>query len=116
MELHLQIISIIISVLFLLFLFNQLRKRVLELKYTLIWLAVSVTLVCFSIFPQFVFWLTELLHIEVPANTLFLFGIFFLMVITLMQNIIISKLREQVKDLIQEVGILKSESSNKREH
>ena len=47
-----------------------------------------------------------------PVTTLFIFAILFLLVLSIHFSLIISRLSQQVKDLVQEVAILKSETKN----
>lgn len=105
MDIKLQVFNIILAVSFFGFIFNYLRKGVLDLKYSLIWLVTSGLIVLFSVFPKIVFWFTHLIGIETPINTLFLFAIFFLLVISFLQNIIISRLNERIKKMAQEIAI-----------
>jgi len=60
-----------------------------------------------SIFPGILTSISRLLHIEEPVNTIFLLVIFFLLVVTFTLTLTISKRSSSIKDLVQEVAILK---------
>lgn len=102
----LQIILIIGTILFCIFILAVTKKKKLSFKYTLVWLIFGVmTLIC-AIFPSIVTDLSQLLHIEEPTNALFLIYIFLLIVIAFYISTSFSKLYEKVTGLIQENALL----------
>lgn len=102
----LQIILIIGTILFCIFILAVTKKKKLSFKYTLVWLIFGVmTLIC-AIFPSIVTGLSQLLHIEEPTNALFLIYIFLLIVIAFYISTSFSKLYEKVTGLIQENALL----------
>ncbi len=102
----LQIILIIGTILFCIFILAVTKKKRLSFKYTLVWLIFGVmTLIC-AIFPSIVTGLSQLLHIEEPTNALFLIYIFLLIVIAFYISTSFSKLYEKVTGLIQENALL----------
>ena len=102
----LQIILIIGTILFCIFILAVTKKKKLSFKYTLVWLIFGVmTLIC-AIFPSIVTGLSQLLHIEEPTNALFLIYIFLLIVIVFYISTSFSKLYEKVTGLIQENALL----------
>ena len=105
----LRIILIIGSVLFFAFIVNMVRTKKLELKYALIWLLTSFSFVVMSVFPQTVFFVAEILAVEVPANALFLCIIFLLLLMVFALTVAVSRQAGRIKKLIQELGLLKAE-------
>ena len=106
MNIILQIILIIGTILFCIFILAVTKKKKLSFKYTLVWLIFGVmTLIC-AIFPSIVTGLSQLLHIEEPTNALFLIYIFLLIVIAFYISTSFSKLYEKVTGLIQENALL----------
>lgn len=102
----LQIILIIGTILFCIFILAVTKKKKLSFKYTLVWLIFGVmTLIC-AIFPSMVTGLSQILHIEEPTNALFLIYIFLLIVIAFYISTSFSKLYEKVTGLIQENALL----------
>lgn len=103
----LQIILIIGTILFCIFILAVTKKKKLSFKYTLVWLIFGVmTLIC-AIFPSIITGLSQLLHIEEPTNALFLIYIFLLIVIAFYISTSFSKLYEKVTGLIQENALLR---------
>ncbi len=107
MDSKLQIILIISSLLFFIYIFNMIQRRKIEVKFTLIWMGSSVGLIILAVFPNIIENLARVLYIKDPANALFLVIIAFLVVIVFSLSIAISKAYEKIKDLTQEFGILK---------
>ncbi|MCX8131250.1 MAG: DUF2304 domain-containing protein [Clostridia bacterium] len=103
----LQVILIISSTLFFVFIFNMVRNKRLELKYALTWMLTSFSFIILSVFPEVLYFVSAVLHIELPVNTLFLSVIFFLLVIVFTLTIALSRNANRVKTLTQEIGILK---------
>ncbi len=107
----LQIYLIIASVLFFLFIVNMVRTKRLELKYALTWLLTSASFVFLSVFPETMFFVARLLHIETPVNALFLIVIFLLLLMIFALTVAVSRQALRIKNLIQEIGLLKEEIS-----
>ncbi len=104
----LQIIMIVSSSLFFLFIFNMVRVKRLELKYALTWILTSFSLILLSVFPQLLKFISNILHIKEPVNALFLSIIFFLLLIVFTLTMSLSRNANRVKTLTQEIGILKA--------
>lgn len=111
MEPRFQVFLIAISLSFMLYIFALVRREELELKYTLAWCFLGFTLVIISIKPDLVLMLSKALGMELPVNTVFLLGIFCIMVILLTLTVAISRASVRSKRLIQELALLKGEIS-----
>ena len=106
MDRGLQIILILATFLFCIFILTVTQKKKLSYRYTLLWLCFGViTLLC-AIFPNIVIWISQLLHIAEPTNALFLMYLFLMIVIIFYISLAFSKLFEKVTTLIQENAIL----------
>lgn len=105
----LRTVLIIGSVLFFAFIVNMVRTKKLELKYALIWLLTSFSFIVMSVFPQTLFFVAEMLEVEVPANALFLCIIFLLLLMIFALTVAVSRQAGRIKKLIQELGLLKAE-------
>jgi hypothetical protein len=103
----LQVILVIASSMFFVFILNMVRSRRLELKYALTWILTSFSFIILSIFPQVLKFISYVLHIKEPVNTLFLSIMFFLLLIVFTLTIALSRNANRVKTLSQEIGILK---------
>jgi len=105
----LQIILIIASSALFIYIFNMVRVKRLELRYALTWILTSFSFIILSVFPKVLKFVSNVLHIKEPVNTLFLSIIFFLIVIIFTLTLALSRNANRVKTLIQEVGIIKLE-------
>lgn len=102
----LQIILIVATLLFCIFILAVTHKKKLSFRYTLVWLCFGViTLLC-AIFPNIVVGISKIIHIAEPTNALFLIYIFLIIVIIFYISLAFSKLFEKVTTLVQENAIL----------
>ena len=106
MDRGLQIILILATFLFCIFILTVTQKKKLSYRYTLLWLCFGViTLLC-AIFPNIVIGISKLLHIAEPTNALFLIYLFLIIFFIFYISLAFSKLFEKVTTLIQENAIL----------
>ncbi|MDB5056340.1 MAG: hypothetical protein JWM44_4390 [Bacilli bacterium] len=108
-SLKLQLILLFISLGGLVFLLNQIVKYKLELKYSLLWLFLSVVTIILAVIPELSFRMAEWFGIEKPVNVLFLFGILLSLVIVFSLTIALSHHMIKIKQLSQELAICKNE-------
>lgn len=91
----------------LLFVFNLVRRKNLKENYAILWVLTALVL---SAAPLLINYLDELAHavgIHYPPAFIYTVAIMFIMVLLLNFSVIVSKLSEQNKILIQEQAILK---------
>lgn len=101
----LRICLIIVSVITLLYMMRKIRHSKLQIEYSLFWIMFAVMLIIISIFPQIIYALAALFGIESPANLVFVFIIFILLLKLFMMTIELSQLEYKLRDLIQQVAI-----------
>ncbi|MDO5085840.1 MAG: DUF2304 domain-containing protein [Erysipelotrichaceae bacterium] len=109
MSLQVQILLIIGSVLFFLFLVRNIKKSKLSIEMAVIWVLWGIGIIVISIFPQLVYKLTRMIGIQAPINTIFLIMIFLLYTLTFFLYIKISVLEDKTKSAIQEIALLRKE-------
>jgi hypothetical protein len=85
----------------------MIRARKFELRYALTWIFASVSFILLSVFPDIIRIVSKMLYIKEPVNTLFLFGIFFLILIIFTLTISFSSSVWKIKTLTQEIALLK---------
>ena len=109
---NLKIISIlfIISIAVIITLF--VKKNKILVKYSIVWYSSCILLILFTLFPNLLGWFTHLFGIEVASNFIFALLIGFLFIISVSLTIIVSEQKEQIRNLIQEISILKSAVKN----
>jgi len=85
------------------------RRRTLREEYTPIWMAVALGIAALSLVPPLLGWLTRAVGAWTPSSTLFFFGELFLLAICLNYAVRLSGLTLQVKNLAQELAVLRGE-------
>ena len=83
-----------------------LKKKKLEVKYAIIWLAFSITMIVFAIFPYFVYILADISGVVDAINFVFLTQIIFILLILLSVSAVISGFSQKIKRLAQTNSIL----------
>lgn len=86
---------------------NLIKKYRLELRYSLLWLALIFVTIVVSIFPQIFVYLAKFMGIEVPANAVFLLVSFGSFALIFSLTLAVSNLTVKSKELTQEIGLLK---------
>lgn len=102
----LSIVMIIVALLFLFFTVYQIKRNKLLLRYSLMWMLLSILILVVAIFPQPVFRLAVLLGFNVGSNFIFAVAIFFLLVLCMTQSRAISQQVVKNKDAIQRAALL----------
>ena len=86
--------------------FHLLKKKALNLKYTLLWLLSGIIMLVLAIFPQILDFFANLVGIYEPTNALFAVVFFCVIIILMSLTAIVSKLNEKSKRLIQSIALL----------
>lgn len=106
MGINLRIFLGIIVLIYLIIIVNLLRKKKLNLRYSLTWLASGIVLLLMIIFPEIVYGISKIIGIETPVNTVFVIEAIFILLILLSLTIIVSSLNEKNRKLVQKVALL----------
>ncbi len=95
---------------------HMVKKRSLELKYSLIWTIIGVIGLVIDLFPGMLPWISRALGIELVSNMLLVFGLFFAIIIIFYLTVNISRLSNRERKLTQEVALLRRdiEEMNKK--
>lgn len=83
-----------------------LKRKMLELKYTLIWLVVGVIMGIMIYFPELLVRFVRILGIESNMNGLYILCIAFIMMILMTLTSIVSRQQMKIRILIQELSML----------
>lgn len=120
LHMHEYRLQIILAVLLLLILCRLLRavlKKTLEIKYVLSWIIIDICLLIIDLFPPILSFLSELLGVQLPSNMIFLVAIILLFLLVFSHTVLLSRLMETNKTLIQEIALLKKELDEiKKQH
>jgi hypothetical protein len=103
-----RVLAVVVSVGLAAIVLQLVRRRALREEYTPIWLAVAAGLLALSLSPSLLAWLTRAIGAWTPASTLFFFGELFLLAICLNFAVRLSRATVQIKNLGQEVALLRA--------
>lgn len=103
-----KIFAILVSVGVLFFVVELVRRKKLREEYSVLWLATGAAMLVMVVKYSWLVWLTNFIGAALPTTTLFLGSIIFLMLIAVQFSIKLSKLTDQVKNLVQENALLQA--------
>ncbi len=109
MNLRLQIVCLIIILLGEFYLFRMVNNKKLELKQALLWMIAGFVIMLFLLIPKMLEWFTHLFGITVSSNMIFLLGFLFVLCILISHTIEISNYQKKIKQLTQELALVKKE-------
>lgn len=105
----LQLEMILLSIVILVVTLIIIRSENISVKYSMIWLFSAILILAFSIFPNFLRFISKSLGFEVVSNMVFMIMIGILFLITMSLTIIVSHQKEQIRLLIQEISRIKKD-------
>lgn len=108
MKFEIQLVALVFILLLFILVTYYVKKNKISVKYSIVWYLCMVILALFTIFPNILGYVTNLVGIEVSSNFIFAFMIGVLFIITLSLTIIVSEQQEKIKQLVQEISILKN--------
>jgi SNF family Na+-dependent transporter len=106
------ILTAIGSVVLLVLIIELTRRRKIREQYALIWLTIGFLILGFSIFKKTLDWLARWAGIYYAPSLLIVLIVFFGVALGIHFTLVISKLAEDNKKLIQEIGLLKNKVEN----
>ncbi len=83
-----------------------LKKGVLCVKYSLLWLACGAALLLFALVPYLVYVIRDILDMVMPSNVVFLLLFAFVLLVLLSLSVGISELAEKSKRQTQSIALL----------
>lgn len=99
--------SLIIGILIYFYiLFYLIKRKSLDLKYTLVWILSGLIMLIIAIFPNVMIGITRILGVVDVTNGLFALMIFFILIILMSITGIVSKMKDKNKQLIQYCALL----------
>jgi Uncharacterized conserved protein len=113
MSLQLRIILIIMLIITTVVMIGQIKKRNLELQYTLSWLLLLFIILLVAIFPGILNWISGLFGIELPINMIFFLGFVFTLLIVYRLTEAASKMSREITELTQKIALLDKKNKNK---
>lgn len=113
MSLRFRIVALLIFLIMLCFFMHQIRRRRLDLRYSLSWILVNLVLIILVVFPQVLINLSRMLGIYSPVNMIFFCGFLFSLIIIYNLTTAISKMADEIKRLSQKIALMESKSKDK---
>lgn len=103
---NLQVVLCVAVVCYFIIILYYLKKRILELKYTLIWLLAGLVMGIMVLFPDTLLWFRNLLGFESNMNALYVLCFAFTIMILMTLTSIVSRQTLKIRILIQENSML----------
>ncbi len=100
-----------IALLLLVVIVELVRRRRLRVEYAWLWIAAGLTNVLLILRYDLLVVLTEAVGAVIPTSTLFFLCILYLSLLSLNYSVRLSELTRQVKELAQEVALLRAEAA-----
>ena len=101
MRLRTQILIIFFLLIVLAVIVSMVRKRELELKYVLVWLACDAALIILTLFPGIMRFIANLLGIYSPMNMIFFLGLVVCLVIIFTLTVALSRVTAKVQEIMK---------------
>lgn len=103
-------ISLLVAILvYLVLIIVLLRKKSLNLKYSLLWIFMAVVLLVMVAAPKAVEYLANLIGVASYINAIFMAFIFFILLLVVSLTSIVSKQHREIKTIIQNVALLQKQ-------
>jgi hypothetical protein len=96
------------------FMVELLRRRQLQEKYAILWLAVSIVILPMAFFPPIINNVAEALGIKSGVSLVLFLGIVFLLMVTVHLSWEVSRLEEETRTLAEDLALLRSELGRPR--
>lgn len=97
------------SIMWIIIILYCIRSGKISVKYSLIWFLMTIVLLFVGIFPNFMEIIAKFLGFTTISNLVIGIILTLLMFITLVLTIILTKQKLQIKNLIQEISMLKKD-------
>jgi hypothetical protein len=107
MPLVLRIAMIIITLIFLFIILKNIKRKKLNITFSLFWLIIGAVLIIATILPHFIETVSTMIGFEKPSNMIFCTAIFVAFYSIFSLTVIVSKEYKKNIVLIQELSLLK---------
>ncbi|MDY6972042.1 MAG: DUF2304 domain-containing protein [Thermodesulfobacteriota bacterium] len=109
MTIRQKIVAILIAVAIFTIIIELVRRRRLREEYSWLWLVTGFIIILMTVKYELLLGITNLIGAVLPVSTLFFFSIIFLILLCLQFSVRISRLTDRLKNVTQELTILKAE-------
>ena len=112
---RLQILAVLVALIFMSFVFRLIAKGKLREEYSFIWIICTVLLLLFSIWRNGLDVIAKLLGVFYATSLIFLAAIFAIVLFLVHLSVVNSRQHKQIKDLAQELALLKKKLESEKE-
>ncbi len=105
----LRFVAAVACLLLFVYVIHLVKHERLQLKYSLLWLALGASVLVLALIPGPLFTLGQMLGFETTSNFIFFTGFMFLLLIALSLSAIVSKQATAIKNLTQRIAIIECE-------
>lgn len=107
--------SISSSLLLCFFVFYLIYKGKLKEQYALLWIFLSLIILFFSIFRGTLDKLADFFGVFYAPSLLFIFAFLIMLLVLIQMSVVVSGLKDNIKSLTQEIGLLKNQKKKKED-
>ena len=108
MPLRLKIELILGIIFFLIVIYNTIKNKKINIKYSIIWIISAVIMMTAVLIPDFLQNIANLIGIKTVSNMVFLCTITILLLISFSLTAIVSTQKRKITLLVQELGLLQN--------
>lgn len=101
-----QFVFILIGLCMLLFVLVLLKKDVLSVKYSLLWLLCGCGLLLIAVFPYIIYVIRDIFHMVMPSNVVFMIMFGFVLLLLLSHSVAVTELSHKSKRQTQSIALL----------
>lgn len=105
MSMKLRVVLALILLIGLGFLISLIKKRKLDLKYSIVWLLLPIVIFIIIIIPGLLEWMAAALGIYDVMNMVFFLGFIFVIAVIFSLTVAISKMADSIRQLTQKVAL-----------
>lgn len=102
-------LGIALALLIIVVVLGLLLTRRLREKYAVLWLGIGFVVLILGVFPQLLYWLTDAVGVELPANLLFAIAIVLLLGVSLHLSWELSQAEDEIRRTAEELAILRAQ-------
>lgn len=104
-----QLLMISASITLFAIVFYMISKKGLQLRYSLLWFVLSLSIVLCALSPEPLFRIAHFFGFQSSSNFIFVLAVMFLLIILLSLTVVVSKQATAIKNAIQRIAILEHE-------
>lgn len=89
--------------------FDLVRRQKLKEKYAILWMTLGLATIVLAVFPRILYWLAELVGVQVPSNLLFAMTLALLVGVSVHLSWELSRSESRTRRLAEEVAIMRTQ-------